>query len=87
MLKKERVTYGELEEDSNRLARLLQATGCRRGDRVCFLMPKAPAAILSQLQFEGRLHLRPTRCASSPAPRLAKIVEVVAPRVILAAGP
>ena len=40
VLKKERVTYGELEEDSNRLARLLQATGCRRGDRVCFLTPK-----------------------------------------------
>ena len=87
VLKKERVTYGELEEDSNRLARLLQATGCRRGDRVCFLMPKAPAAILSQLTILKADCTYVPLDASSPAPRLAKIVEVVAPRVILAAGP
>ncbi|MGH2921672.1 MAG: AMP-binding protein, partial [Gaiellaceae bacterium] len=28
----ERLTYGELEEHSNRLARLLREAGCRRGD-------------------------------------------------------
>lgn len=87
VLKKERVTYGELEEDSNRLARLLQAAGCRRGDRVCFLMPKAPAAILSQLAILKADCIYVPLDASSPAPRLAKIVEVGAPRVILGAGP
>src|SRR4029453_10769339 len=37
------LTYGELEESSNRLARLLQDAGCRRGDRVCLFTPKGPA--------------------------------------------
>jgi non-ribosomal peptide synthetase component F len=70
VLKKERVTYGELEEDSNRLARLLQANGCRRGDRVCFLMPKAPAAILSQLAILKADCTYVPLDAGSPAPRL-----------------
>src|SRR5262249_48697735 len=45
----ERVTYGQLEESSNRLARLLKAAGCGKGDRVCFLIPKSPAAYVSML--------------------------------------
>ena len=86
ILNQERMSYAELEESSNRLARQLQSLGCERGDRVCFLMPKSPAAILSEL---GALK---ADCAyvpldsSSPAPRLAKIVAACAPRVILAAG-
>src|SRR5262245_1777300 len=87
VLKQERVTYRELEEDSNRLARLLQDAGCRRGDRVCLLMPKAPAAILSQLAILKADCTYVPLDAGSPTSRLAKIVEVVAPRVILAAGP
>ena len=31
----ERLSYAELEEASNRLARQLQAIGCERGDRIC----------------------------------------------------
>ncbi len=87
VLKQERVTYGELEADSNRLARLLQAAGCRRGDRVCFLMPKTPAALLSQLAILKADCTYVPLDAGSPAPRLAKIVEACEPRVILAAGP
>ena len=36
-----RLTYRELEEASNRLARALKKAGCRRGDRVGLLMPKS----------------------------------------------
>jgi len=34
-----RVSYGELEAASNRLARLLGAVGCRPGERVALLLP------------------------------------------------
>jgi acyl-CoA synthetase (AMP-forming)/AMP-acid ligase II len=43
----DRVTYGELECDSNRLARLLIDQGCRPGDRVCLFTPKSLAAIVA----------------------------------------
>jgi len=45
----ERTNYAALEEASNQLARQLQAVGCVRGDRVCFLTPKRVAAIISEL--------------------------------------
>ena len=43
------LTYGQLEEVTNRLARLLKAAGCRKGDRVCFAIPKSPEAIIAIL--------------------------------------
>jgi amino acid adenylation domain-containing protein len=87
VMKHERLTYGELEDVSNRLAHLLREAGCVRGDRVGFLMPKTPTAIVCQLGI-----LKADCCyvpmdSSSPAPRLAKIVEACEPGVILAAGP
>ena len=87
VLKQERLTYGELEEASNRLARLLKEAGCVRGDRVGFLMPKTPTALVSQLGILKADCSYVPLDAASPAPRLAKIVEACEPRVILAAGP
>jgi len=49
VMNQERMTYGQLEQSSNQLARLLRAAGCRRGDRVCFLMPKSPTAIVTMI--------------------------------------
>lgn len=83
VLDDERLTYGELDQDSNRLARLLKESGCARGDRVMIFQPKQPAAIVSML---GALK---ADCAyvpidvASPAPRVAKILEAAEPRVIL----
>jgi amino acid adenylation domain-containing protein len=80
----ERLTYGELEAESNRLARLLREAGCVPGDRICLFVPKCPAAIV------GMLATLKARCAyvpidiASPAPRVAKIVESAEPRLILA---
>lgn len=41
------LTYGELEERSNRLARALIANGCRTGDRVAILMSKSLEAVIA----------------------------------------
>jgi len=41
--------YGQLEARSNQLAGLLRDTGCKKGDRVCLLMPKSPTALVGLL--------------------------------------
>jgi amino acid adenylation domain-containing protein len=83
----ESVTYAELEEQSNRLAHLLREGGCRKGDRVCILMPKSPAAILSMIGAlkAGCMHVPID--SSTPAARVARILESCQNRWILAAGP
>jgi len=43
----ERLTYGELDEASSRLAACLAGRGVTRGSRVCILLPKSPMAIVS----------------------------------------
>jgi amino acid adenylation domain-containing protein len=81
----EQITYGELEETSNRLARLLRAAGCARGDRVCLLMPKGAAvvaAILGVLKAEAIwVPIDP----SSPAARIRKVLNSCESRWILGA--
>lgn len=81
-----RLTYGALEETSNRLAHLLAEAGCRRGDRVGLLMPKMPmtiAAILGALKADAiYVPLDP----ASPAARQARVLEVSDCRCILAAA-
>ena len=82
--KGETLTYGRLEEVSNQLARMLAGGGCRRGDRVCLLLPKSTAAII------GILGILKADCTyvpldpSCPVARLAKIVETCGCRWILA---
>jgi len=79
-----RMTYAELEASSNRLARTLRTAGCQQGDRVGLLLAKSPLAIVSML---GTLKADCTYVPldpSSPAPRVAKIVQSAEPRVILA---
>lgn len=87
VLNEERMTYGRLEESTNQLARMLKAAGCVKGDRICLLMSKSPAAIV------GLLGILKADCVyvpldpSSPAPRLAHMIACCEPRWILAAGP
>jgi amino acid adenylation domain-containing protein len=83
VMEDERLTYGELEEESNRLARLLVETGCERGDRVCIFQPKRPIAIVSMLAtLKADCAYVPIDVAS-PAPRVAKILDAAEPRVVL----
>jgi amino acid adenylation domain-containing protein len=79
----ERLTYGQLEQESNRLARILVDSGVRRGDRVCIFQPKRPAAIVSMLATLKADAAYVPIDVSSPAPRIAKIVEAADPRAIL----
>jgi amino acid adenylation domain-containing protein len=87
LVMEETLTYGELEQASNRLARLLREAGCRRGDRVCLFLPKSPAAILAML---GVLK---AGCAyvpvdlRSPTARIEKIVLATDARHSLASAP
>jgi amino acid adenylation domain-containing protein len=86
VMDQQRMTYGQLEVASNQLARLLKAAGCRKGDRVCFLMPKSPAAIVSMLGILKADCVHVPLDPASPASRLATIVESCDSGWILAAG-
>jgi amino acid adenylation domain-containing protein len=81
-----RISYGALEEASNRLAHLLLDAGCRRGDRVALLMPKMPAAIVALLGALKAGAIYVPLDPSGPAARLAKMLEASECRFLLAAG-
>ena len=80
-----RRSYGELEESSNRLARMLQEVGCARGDRVCLFLPKSPPAIVSMLAtLKADCAYVPIDIASPPA-RVSRVVESAEPKLVLVA--
>src|SRR5262245_43608913 len=81
-----RLSYAELAETSNRLAHLLKDAGCKRGDRVGFLIPKTPAAISAILGILKADCVYVPLDTSSPAPRLEKIIDACAPRFVIAGG-
>jgi non-ribosomal peptide synthetase component F len=83
----ERVTYGQLEARSNQLARTLEAAGCRRGDRICLLMPKSPTAVTAVLSiFKAGCIFVPVDSSASRE-RVAHVLASCEPRCVLAAGP
>jgi amino acid adenylation domain-containing protein len=84
--KEETVSFAELEELSNRLARMLIAQGCSRGDRVALLLPKGPLAIgamLAVLKADCSYTPLDTR---NPAVRIARVLGALDCRCVLAAG-
>jgi amino acid adenylation domain-containing protein len=83
----ERLTYGELDARSNRLARLLKDAGCRRGDRVCLLMPKSPTALVAILGIYKADCIFVPLDRSSPALRLHRALQSCDSRCVMAAGP
>jgi amino acid adenylation domain-containing protein len=80
------LTYGQLETSSNRLAHSLHDAGCRKRDRVCILMPKSPAAIVSMIGIlkAGCMHVPID--AATPAARIRHIFDSCENRWVLAAG-
>jgi amino acid adenylation domain-containing protein len=80
----ERMTYGELEADSNRLAHMLVGQGCLPGDRICLFVDKSPTAIVAMhaVLKAGAAYV-PIDLAS-PTPRVARIIEAAEPRHVLA---
>jgi amino acid adenylation domain-containing protein len=80
----QRMTYGELEHRSDRLAGALIAAGVSPGDRVALLIPKSPAAIVSMLAAlkAGAIYV-PVDVANPPA-RVQRILDSAEPSVVLA---
>jgi amino acid adenylation domain-containing protein len=76
----ERRSFGEVDRETNQLARLLRETGCGPGDRVAILGPKGIATV------EGILACVKSGCVyvpvdpESPAPRAARILDRCSPR-------
>ena len=83
----ERLTYGQLEKSSNQLARALLRAGCQRGDRICFLIPKSPLAIICMIGILKADCIHVPLDAGSPPLRNRKILESCDTRWLLAAGP
>lgn len=86
VLHDQRITYAALEILSNQFARTLRAAGCRRGDRVCLLMPKSPLAIVGILGIYKADCVYVPLDPSSPVKHLAKVISACETRLILAAG-
>jgi amino acid adenylation domain-containing protein len=78
-----RVKFGELESESNQLARALRDFGCVRGDRVCLLLPKSPGAILSMVSVLKADCIYVPTDVESPPGRIEKIVRAVDPKALL----
>jgi amino acid adenylation domain-containing protein len=84
VLEGERLTYGQLEQSSNQLARVLREGGCTKGDRVCLLIPKGPAAIVAILGVLKADGIYVPLDPSSPPARLAKVLRSCESRWLLA---
>ncbi len=80
----QRLTYGELEALTNRLARLLRSAGCREGSRVCVVAEKSPYTIASLLAVLKAGGAYVPVDSASPAARVARILESAQPDLLLA---
>jgi amino acid adenylation domain-containing protein len=83
VLNQQTMSYRELEESGNRLARLLKAVGCEKGDRVALLLPKSIPALVGMLGTLKAECVYVPMDTASPAARLAKIIHASEPRCIL----
>ena len=80
----QKLTYAELEEQSNRLANLILGAGCEQGDRICLFMNKSPAAVVAMHGIMKADCVYVPIDLASPAPRVQRIVDSCRPKVILA---
>ena len=86
VMHEEKITYGELEGSSNRIARMLREVGCTRGGRVCLFLPKSPTAIACMLGVLKADCVYVPIDVASPAARLERIVRLADPQLVLAAS-
>ena len=83
----EALTYARLEELSSRLVGALRVAGCKKGDRVCLLMPKSATAIACIVGIYKTDCVYVPLDTSCPSSRLAKMIASSDSRWILAGGP
>ncbi|MET7399550.1 AMP-binding protein, partial [Dactylosporangium sp. NPDC005572] len=80
----DRLTYGELDEQSDRLAGALLAAGVGPGDRVVLLVPRSTGLIRSVFGvLKGRGVYVPLEI-DAPAARLVPRIAAAEPRVVIA---
>ncbi len=79
----DRLSYGDLEALTNRLARLLQAHGCTEGSRVCVMAAKTPSTIAGLLATLKCGASYVPIDSSSPAARVARVVRAAEPTLML----
>jgi len=77
-----RMSYGELEQSSNRIAHLLAETGCKPGARVCLFVPKSPAAIVAMMATLKAGCIYVPIDITSPAARVEQIVRATKPHAV-----
>lgn len=78
------LSYGELDDLSDRLAATLREVGCERGDRVAFLLPKTPMAVATMIGILKADCVYVPLDHRSPGRRLRKIVRRCEPTILLA---
>jgi amino acid adenylation domain-containing protein len=78
------MSYGEWEQASNRLARALRNAGCVKGDRIGLLLPKSLEILIGMFGALKADCIYVPLDTSSPAARLARIVEAADCRCVLA---
>jgi amino acid adenylation domain-containing protein len=83
VMRDDRLTYGQLERATNRLARTLRAAGVRRGDRVALLLRKSPRAIVAILAALKADAIYVPLDPASPVARLVPMLTSAAPRCLL----
>lgn len=82
-----RISYGELDELSDRLAAALRQAGCRRGDRVGLLAPHGAEAVFGLLGVYKAGCVAVPLDSAGPAARLGRTLRSCEPSLVLAAGP
>lgn len=80
-----RLSYEALELKSNRLARLLVASGCAKGDRVCLFVPKKIDSIVGMLGVLKAGGIYVPVDLESPAARVQRIFDACQPTHVLLA--
>jgi amino acid adenylation domain-containing protein len=76
-------TYGAVDSTATRFARLLIDQGLRRGDRVCLLTSKTPAALVAMVGVLRAGGIYVPVDVKSPPRRVELIIKSAEPRVLL----
>lgn len=87
VMNEERLTYGQLDQLTSRLAWMLRDQGCKRGDRICFAIPKSPTAIVAILGILKADCIYVPIDTTSPSARVKKILQACEAQWLLACGP
>jgi amino acid adenylation domain-containing protein len=84
VFEEQHISYGTLEQASNRLARALRAAGCTRGDRVALLLPKSPRALIAMFGVLKADCIYVPIDTTCPPARIERILQLCECRCLLA---